>query len=65
MELDQTKNDASDLNQPKMTDMAKALQSKTSNPTTEKVNSVVVESLQSLKHRRQLYRDQMCFCVIL
>lgn len=65
MELDQTKNDASDLNQPKMTDMAKALQSKTSNPTTEKVNSVVVESLQSLKHRIQLYRDQMCFCVIL
>lgn len=58
-------NDASNLKQLKTADVARALQSKTSNPTTEKVNSVVVERLQPLKHRILLYRDQMCFCMIL
>lgn len=55
METDETKNDASNLNKAKITDKPKTLQSKTSSPTTEKVNSVVAESLQLLKHRIQLH----------
>lgn len=49
MELDQTKNDASNLKQSTVTGTSTALQFKMSHSAAEKVHSVVVESLQPLK----------------
>lgn len=59
MELDQTKNDASNLKQSTVTGTSTALQFKISYSANEKVNSVVLESLQPLKHQTVTQRSNV------